>query len=112
MDMYLITKKQLDYCIDAAYDAANFQQNWGLEEEADNYVALANELKGQAIVTEHFSFDEELRDKIVLELFKMGKYLDCLQSTFSQYCEEDAKEMLGNVWKCRDIMEVLLREKV
>lgn len=111
MKMYMITEDQLNSAIDAAYAAANEAHSWGDDFAESEYEALARDLKAQGIMTEHFSFDEKLMGKLVFELFKMGKYLDLLESTFSKYCEEEAKEMLSNVWQCRDMMEVLLRTK-
>lgn len=110
MKKYEITEKQLENAISACYDAANWCYSYGDEDRSDDCMNLAKELEYQAIATEHTSIDEETKKKLVFELFKMGKYLDLLESTFSVYCEEDAKEMLGNVWQCRDYMEVLLRK--
>lgn len=110
MKKYEITEKQLNTAISFSYDAS---QHWGClgdDEQADACLNFAKELECQAIATEHTTIDEETKKKLVFELFKMGKYLDLLESTFSVYCEEDAKEMLGNVWQCRDYMEVLLRK--
>ena len=109
MKKYEITEKQLTCAVSACYDAADYWNSWSDDEKADSCLNLARELENQAIATEHTSIDEETKKKLVFELFEMGKYLDLLESTFSTYCEEDAKEMLGNVWQCRDYMEVLLR---
>lgn len=111
MKMYLITEEQLNTAIRAAYGAASDADYWGDDCAEEEFKAFARELEAQGVATEHFVLDEKLRDKLVLELFKVGKYLDLLEATFSQYCEEDAKEMLGNIWQCRDYMEVLLRQK-
>lgn len=112
MIMYAVTEKQLRHCISAAYSAANEAHSYGDDEEAEEFVCLAKELKSQAIMTEHYKLDEELRDNLILQMFKMGKYLDLLESTLSTYGEADATEMLGNIWKCRKEMEDLLRQKV
>jgi len=109
MKMYEITEKQIEKAINVSYDSASYWDSWGEKQNADDCRKLARELENQAIATEHTSIDEETKKKLVFELFKIGKYLDLLESTFSVYCEEDAKEMLGNVWQCRDYMEVLLR---
>ncbi len=109
MKKYEITEKQLRCAISMCNDAADYWHSWGDDDKADSCMDFARELEYQAIATEHTSIDEETKKKLVFELFKMGKYLDLLESTFSVYCEEDAKEMLGNVWQCRDYMEVLLR---
>ena len=109
MKMYEITEKQMEAAISASHDAASYWDSWGDELNADDCRKLASELEYQAIATERKTIDEHTKNKLVIELFKMGKYLDLLESTFSTYCEEDAKEMLGNVWQCRDYMEVLLR---
>ena len=111
MKMYLITEKQLNDAIQAARCASNEAHSWCMDDEADDWMDFARELQAQGAATEHFVLDEKLRDKLVLELFKVGKYLDLLEATLSQYCENDAKEMLGNIWQCRDYMEVLLRQK-
>lgn len=109
MKKYEITEKQLEKVIDVSYTAASYWDSWGEENDADDCRKLARDLENQAIATEHTTIDEQTINKLALELFKMGKYLDLLESTFSAYCEEDAKEMLGKVWQCRDYMEVLLR---
>lgn len=109
MKMYEITERQLKKAIDVSYDAASYWESWGDEKNADDCRKFARDLENQAIATEHTNIDEETKKKLVFELFTMGKYLDLLESTFSTYCEEDAKEMLGEVWQCRDYMEVLLR---
>lgn len=110
MKKYEITEKQLNKAIESAYDASGYWSSWGDDGRADDCIIFARELENQAIATEHTFIDEETKKKLVFELFEMGKYLDLLESTFSAYCEEDAKEMLGNVWQCRDYMEVLLRK--
>jgi len=110
MKKYEITEKQLEQVIGIARDAADYWYSYGDEEKSDDCINFARKLEYQAIATEHTSIDEETKKKLVFELFKMGKYLDLLESTFSVYCEEDAKEMLGNVWQCREYMEVLLRK--
>ena len=109
MKKYEITEKQLKCAVSMCYDAAEYWKYWDDDDNVDSCKNFARELECQAIATEHTSIDEETKKKLVFELFKMGKYLDLLESTFSVYCEEDAKEMLGNVWQCRDYMEVLLR---
>lgn len=109
MKKYEITEKQLMCAVSACYDAADYWNSWSDNEKVDSFLNLAKDLENQAIATERTTIDEQTIDKLALELFKMGKYLDLLESTFSMYCEEDAKEMLGNVWQCRDYMEVLLR---
>ena len=110
MKKYEITENQLRLAISMCHDAADYWNSWYDDDNAAICVNFAKELENQAIATERTTIDEETKKKLVFELFKMGKYLDLLESTFSVYCEEDAKEMLGNVWQCRDYMEVLLRK--
>lgn len=110
MKKYEITEKQLFQAVDACHDAAEWQYSWGCDNNGDAYRNFARDLENQAIMTERTTIDEQTKNNLVLELFKMGKYLDLLESTFSVYCEEDAKEMLCNVWQCRDYMEFLLRK--
>lgn len=109
MKKYEITEKQLMCALNMCHDAADYWHSWGDDDNVDRCLDFARELENQAIATERTTIDEETKKKLVFELFKIGKYLDLLESTFSTYCEEDAKEMLGNVWQCRDYMEVLLR---
>lgn len=112
MKAYFITEKQLESIKDVCDDAYQWHASWGNDDAADERIDLAKNIEYQAIATEHEWMDDKLVDKLALELFKMGKYLDCLQSTLSQYAEKDAQEMLGNIWQTRDYMEVLLRKKV
>ena len=112
MKAYFITEKQLKSIKNVCDDAYQWHASWGNDDAADECINLAKNIEYQAIATEHEWMDDKLVDKLALELFKMGKYLDCLQSTLSQYAEKDAQEMLGNIWQTRDYMEVLLRKKV
>ena len=110
MKKYEITENQLRRAVSMCHDAAEYWHSWCDDDGADSCMNFAKELENQAIATERTTIDEETKKKLVFELFKMGKYLDLLESTFSVYCEDDAKEMLGNIWQCRDYMEVLLRK--
>lgn len=111
MKVYVITEAQLEMAIRTAHEASWAAKSYCMYEDAEEYEEFAKELEYQGIATENFVFDDKLRDKFVLELFKVGKYLDILEATLSQYSENDAKEMLGEIWQCRDYMEVLLRQK-
>lgn len=112
MKAYFVTEAQMWDIFQEMHYAKEYYSSWSDDASVDEINQLCNKLEQQCIATEHEWIDDKMVNSLALELFKIGKYMDCLESTLSQYSEKDAQEMLYNIKCCRTRMENILGKKV